>query len=1603
MPSATQNNPAKNVLQLSGDGDSVRLPSDAFNHLTEATVEAWVKWQRLSRNAQPFGFGKTWQVMGVHNGLRTRDLVFFIYLQAQQLYVITVPNVLHIDQWYHIAAVSGHQGMQVYLNGVLAGEHDFTGSFAAIGNGEQNSLGQAHWQENAFFFGQLADVRIWSRARSAEQIRRTMHQPPTGEDEKSLVAWWDFSKGDARDASGNGLHGELLGHAHCVPGAPPTATETRRLSILHGQVVNELNHPVPQATLRLEQTDAAPRTTQTDATGHYQLAVWEPRETSFDLAASHSELGAWKENIPLDPGDSAQVDLVLQEAINIEGTLRAIDNTPHANIVVQALWTAGAEPPRLAATTSSDEGGQYRFVNLRPGRYQIRCHVDGDYAYYCATAASEKSTFLEVEAGRPQSAIDFSFAPFKKGVWRSYTSTEGLASNSLWSLYRADDGIMWFGTTGGISFFDGAVIKTLATPEHLQNFRIRTIHQDRAGGLWFGTELEGVWHFDGRSFKHFSTENGLAGDEVRAIYSAPDGEMFFGTVGGLSRYDGKTFTHLTSKDGLVDNWICTIHAEGDGVLWIGTFAGLSRYDGSTFTRFTTADGLPDNRVKAITHDAEGTLWVGTEGGICRLDGDRFISFTSADGLVHDVVNAIHCDLSGRLWIGTMHGLSRFDGRAFVNFKTTDGLVNDFVISIAHDADGVLWFGTEGGVSRFDDSLRHFTSKDGLAHQVQDLYQDAEGTLWIGSVGGIYRYCGGQFTHFTTQDGLAHNKIYVVDSTPAGLLCTTDLGVCRYDGTRFITDEEMRGSYVFSFLCDDGETLWFGTSAGVFKYQDGRCVANITTQDGLASDNVQAIGQDAEGVVFFGTQSGLSRFDGKTLQTFTTEDGLPHNWVWAIAQDAQGHLWVGTEGGLARFDGKTFISYSTADGLAHDDIRTIFCASDGILWVGGDGGIVSCFDGTIWSSLDSRDGLQGSLIRAIAQDAQGAMWFGSDRGATRYQRSTTTAPVAHIVEVQADTRTRDLSALKALTVGVRTTIEYTSTDFKTRPEKRQYRHRVMPTASATTTESIPWSRATRATRFEWIPREEGNYLFEVQAIDRDLNYSQPARLDLHVAPEPQLEALRRTRGELEDAYRALAGQNEALETQRQELQVAKETAEEAQETAETANRAKSIFLANMSHEIRTPMNAMLGFTQILLRDSELRSDQRRAAETIEQSGQHLLSLIDEVLDISRIEAGRQELQESDFDLVALIRELSAMFELRCTQKGLSWHLEGTVAEEADLAVRGDEGKLRQVLSNLLSNAVKFTPSGEVVLRLSRITADEAICFEVEDSGPGLDPEEQQRIFEPFQQGQTASTQEGAGLGLAIAQRLVEMLGGQLEVDSTPDQGARFFFTLPFQPSASPVAPQIAGSQIIGLQPGYTVQALVVDDLEENRQVLSGLLQSIGCQVALAASGEEAVESFAAQRADIVFMDIRMPGIDGVEAARRIWKAHGPIPIAAVSASALIHEQRSYLQAGFAAFLAKPLRFAQICQCLANHLQVEFEYQEEHNIPPAWAGVVLPDALWRSLNEAVEMGEVTRLRAALDQIEPLGEKERLLAQHLAELSRALDLAAIGKILGALQRAQ
>jgi signal transduction histidine kinase/CheY-like chemotaxis protein len=768
----------------------------------------------------------------------------------------------------------------------------------------------------------------------------------------------------------------------------------------------------------------------------------------------------------------------------------------------------------------------------------------------------------------------------------------------------------------------------------------------------------------------------------------------------------------------------------------------------------------------------------------------------------------------------------------------------------------------------------------------------------------------------------------------------------------------------------------------------------------------------------------------------------------------------------------FTSLTTEDGLLTNKISSVQQDRDGHLWFGTSYGGVSRYDGRVLTTMTDRDGAP-SVTQTVLQDRDGSMWFTSG-SVVRYRQPPPSPPPVFINAVVTDRRHEDISKLSLPSTAGLVAFEFRGMSFKTRPEAMVYRYRLKGYDDWTNTHS-------RRIEYQDLPR--GDYTFEVLAVDRDLVYSEaPAAVALTVhLPYERIgwlaalsialalvawqtarvirrdRRLRMSNSALSTANKDLFQVNRDLETAkgtaeqareaadeaRTEAEEAKETAEEAREeaeeareAAESANLAKSQFLANMSHEIRTPMNAILGYAQILQRRKDLPEDGLQGIQTIHRSGTHLLKLINDVLDISKIEAGRMELHPEDFDLVSTLYNLDTMFQARCEAKRLTWQAE--LPEAQGIPVHGDEIKLSQVVMNLLGNACKFTDEGSVTLRVTPVesrpveahegstvsrptthdprlptvasakvgptagissTAAEGsqagthtYLFEVTDTGPGISPDQRERIFEPFQQLEAGHTQaEGTGLGLAISQRFLELMDSSLELESEVGVGSRFFFTVELPPARSEVFAfaQEKWTDVAHLAEGHTVKALLADDILENRDVLAAILSDIGVDVTQTEDGQQALDQTLETKPDIVFLDIKMPVMNGMEAAKHIWDRMGDDAprVVAISASTLEHERQQYLEAGFDSFIPKPFETERIYACLANLLGVAFTHAEAapKEAPLDLAGISLPEDLINRLKEAAELYNVTTLERTLEDVAALGPEPSRLAARLRELSQ------------------
>ena len=458
-------------------------------------------------------------------------------------------------------------------------------------------------------------------------------------------------------------------------------------------------------------------------------------------------------------------------------------------------------------------------------------------------------------------------------------------------------------------------------------------------------------------------------------------------------------------------------------------------------------------------------------------------------------------------------------------------------------------------------------------------------------------------------------------------------------------------------------------------------------------------------------------------------------------------------------------------------------------------------------------------------------------------------------------------------------------------------------------------------------------------------------------------------------------------------------------AKAASRAKSVFLATMSHELRTPLNSVIGFSHLMQGSATMSPDEKHNMAIIHRSGQHLLTLINDILELSKIEAGRLMLQSAAFDPRAMLRDVLDMVRPRANQNGLALVLD---CDGVPGAVRADGARLRQVLLNLLSNAVKFAEQGSVTLELrGRALAGgrHALAFAVRDTGAGIAPADQARIFEPFIQAE-GSTKEGTGLGLTIAREFVRLMGGRLELESAPGAGSVFRFAI--EVDAAPAAAPDAAAEVVALAPDqHGRRILLVDDNQDGRKLLAGMLAPLGFALSEAADGHAALAAVAAERPDLVFMDWRMPGLDGLEATRLLRAGAGWQPkVVMLTASAFEEEKQQALAAGADAFLRKPVECDKLYATIEGLLGLQFTRRDADAAPHGAEALsesdlrgMAPDqrdALRGALQE-LNLGRVGQLLAPLRDRHPqlAAGIERMLARHqYPQLCGLIDSAARGE---------
>ncbi|HJQ35579.1 MAG TPA: two-component regulator propeller domain-containing protein [Thermoanaerobaculia bacterium] len=988
------------------------------------------------------------------------------------------------------------------------------------------------------------------------------------------------------------------------------------------------------------------------------------------------------------------------------------------------------------------------------------------------------------------------------------TTSREMLSIAIRMIARADDGTLWLGTNAGLMRYRGARFETIAIPGGADS--IGGLAIDSEGAVWAGTARGKMVRVRGDRAEEVSL--GLPVTPITALAASADA-IWIGTSTGLNRLrrGAKTAERI---EGLASNRIFTLIPDGPDAILAGTATGLERIAGN---RIEPIAGLPADQITALHRDRDGNLWVGTYShGVFRVSGNGIAAYGINDGLLNPTVRAIAEDDEGNLWIGSNGGLEQLRAGAFVSWDRKHGLEDDFVRTIFEDRDGVRWAGSADGLYRADNGTWH---KDaGAPAGILAMEQSRDGTRWLGTANGLYR--GSQL--LTIADGLSNNGIRDIYQDRAGdVWVATDFSVTRIhrDGRieSFARRPGIGTGYALSIAQSGDGRLWFATGVGLAEFDGAKFTLHAAPKE-LPSNRLFGVEADADdpGTVWVITDGdGLIRFRGGKSKVITTRQGLGTDKIVSVADDRQGRLWFGTGRGV--FSASKRELNAIADGTATHIVSRFYDENDGL-------GSRQCNGASTPAALRSRDG---------------RIWFATAKGVSMLAggRAIPLPPRVPIIErVFINNKLAAMNELHSIPPGSdRIEFDWSGVTFVT-PERMRFRYRLEGYD-----ENWMDGGTKRAASYTNLPA--GEYRFLLESSRDGVRWSGTAvpfamkphfyetrwflallvlavfalllilhNMRLHFSRERarHLEQLveERTRQISEEKERTVEALRQAeaarieADAARREAERHEKLVEDALQRAESASQAKSIFLANTSHELRTPLNAIIGFSELLIENAAHRIEPRhvRFLQNILSSGEYLLGHINNILDLSKIEAGRSELQPETVILYHVANEISAVMKGVATLREIVIEVE--IPEDLP-AIEADPTHIKQILYNLISNAVKFSRDKSVVRVTARHLPSEggplgAIEIRVIDHGIGIDPKDHELIFQEFRQAHGAKGErpQGTGLGLALVKRFVEMHHGTIRVESRPGEGSTFIVILPRKYQRPSPAEQSARRDAVG---------------------------------------------------------------------------------------------------------------------------------------------------------------------------------------------------------------
>jgi len=704
----------------------------------------------------------------------------------------------------------------------------------------------------------------------------------------------------------------------------------------------------------------------------------------------------------------------------------------------------------------------------------------------------------------------------RQGSWHSLSVADGLGSPLIGALLWDRAGKLWLGTWEGLSCYDGATFTNYTQADGLAGPRVRSLLQDRQGRLWVGTGgfIDSIgWGlscFDGQEWTTYTEADGLAGNWVSSMAEDRQGRIWLATTQGVSCLEQGRFRTYREAEGLANRHAWSLLVDRQGTLWAGTWMGLSRFDGQRFETLPLPLGTPTcpkEAVFALLEDRRGVVWLGLGEGVGQWDGRTFTRLNH-DGEGKYLVE----DRQGQVWWGAYaRGVRCWNQGEIRRYDTAHGLSNDQAVPLAVDGAGQVWVGTQGGgICRFE-GHRFFTltKQEGLADNgLYTMYEDAQGRLWVGTYQGTGYYDGQGFTAltlYTGQDQWRDLALAARQDRQGTMWFVNFRGdILRWDGqaVEVLHHSEGAHSHVHTSraIAEDPEgRLWFATSEpGIRCFHEGQWQC-LTVADGLVEEDVRTVGVDRQGRVWvvYGS-GGVSCWDGTQFHTVTTGEGLGYMPGRVVREDRQGRIWFATDGGgVSCWDGQRFTRYTMAEGLVYNRVFALLEDPQGRMWFGTQGGGVSRFDGQVFQTLSTQDGLVNDAVQALVLTQKGEIWIATEGGISRYTPSTQ-APGVRLKQIAADRVYQPEEPISISSGNTRVSFEYQGSSFTSRPDRLVYRYRLNG--------HDPDWRVTRKTSVDYLYLPLGEYTFEVQAVDVDLNYSEPATVRLEVTPDPRVEAL-----------------------------------------------------------------------------------------------------------------------------------------------------------------------------------------------------------------------------------------------------------------------------------------------------------------------------------------------------------------------------------------------------------------------------------------------------------------------------------------------------------------